>query len=218
MNIVVYVSHIDDEILGAGGLIPQIIAAGHKIDIVYATDGSSPREGTQNKKQYAKKGIEVLGVDPEQLHFLGFKELSFDEFPVIEFNRAFNRLGLNPDIIITNSKQDINQDHHHVFQSALVVGRSVEKQVGILSCEIVSSSEWGDEPFDPTFYVDISNTIDKKVAAMEAIEPELREWPHPRSPKGIRTKARQRGMEVGYDYAEAYRMVRWFDFDEPLCG
>jgi LmbE family N-acetylglucosaminyl deacetylase len=100
----------------------------------------------------------------------------------------------------------------------MVVGRSIEKPVGIATLEVLSSSEWGPEPFAPNFYTDVSETIDQKVEAMRKIESEVEEWPHPRSVEGIRTKARQRGMEVGYDHAEAFNIVRWFDFGESLTG
>jgi LmbE family N-acetylglucosaminyl deacetylase len=218
MNVVVYVSHVDDDILGAGGLIPRVIEAGHNVDIVYATDASSPRKDGIDKKPLALEAGEEMGVPAESIHFLGFTEMEFDDYPLIDINRRFSKLELDPDVIITNSKNDVNQDHDRVFRSALIVGRSINKKIGILSCEIISSSEWHDTPFDPDMYIDISHTIDTKVSAMKKIQPEVREWPHPRSPKGIRVKAEQRGMEVGCEYAEAYHVVRWFDFDEPLTA
>jgi LmbE family N-acetylglucosaminyl deacetylase len=218
MNIVVYVSHVDDEILGTGGLIARMVNAGHDVDIVYATDATSPRSDDIDKRSYAVAGAEHLGLSAESLHYLGFTEMRFDEVPLLEMNRRFEELDLDPDVILTNSKHDVNQDHDKVFESALVVGRSIEKQVGLLTCEIISSAEWNDVPFDPNFYVDISDTIDQKVAAMNEIKPEIREWPHPRSPEGIRVKAKQRGMEVGYQYAEAYHVIRWFDFHQSLTG
>jgi hypothetical protein len=65
-------------------------------------------------------------------------------------------------------------------------------------------------------YVRVSDTIDRKIEAMAEIDTELEDWPHPRSERGIRVKAQQRGMEVGMDHAEAFRVVRWFDWTEPL--
>lgn len=105
-----------------------------------------------------------------------------------------------------------------VFESAMVVGRSIDRQIGIMTCEVLSSAEWNDVSYEPNFYVDISDTLEKKVEAMHEIDTEIEEWPHPRSEKGIRVKAQQRGMEVGLNYAEAFRIVRWFDWDEPLTA
>lgn len=216
MRVVLYLSHVDDDILGAGGLIPQMVEAGHEVSIVYVTDGLlHPPKDVDNRPK-AKRAAEILGIDPDNIYFLGFQNQRFDDHALIDLNKGFEELDLNPDLIITNEKTDVNQDHRMVFESAMVVGRSINRQIGIMTCEILSSSEWNDVPFSPNFYVDISETVETKIEAMQEIDTEIEDWPHPRSEKGIRTKARQRGMEVGYEYAEAYRIVRWFDFGESL--
>lgn len=216
MRVVLYLSHVDDDILGAGGLIPQMAEAGHEVHVVYVTDGLlHPPKDVDNRPK-AKRAAKILGLDTDNIYFLGFQNQRFDDNALIDLNKKFEDLNLEPDLIITNEKTDVNQDHRMVFESAMVVGRSINRQVGIIACEILSSSEWNDVSFSPNFYVDIGDTIDAKIEAMHEIDTELEEWPHPRSERGIRTKARQRGMEVGVDYAEAYRIIRWFDFDEPL--
>ncbi|QHS17326.1 PIG-L family deacetylase [haloarchaeon 3A1-DGR] len=216
MEVVIYVSHVDDDILGAGGLIPQMIEAGHEVYVVYVTDGLlHPPKDIDNRPK-AKRAGEILGIPSENIYFLGFPNQRFDEAPLIELNKKFEQLDIEPDLIITNAKTDVNQDHRMVFESAMIVGRSIERQIGIMTCEILSSAEWNDVGFEPNFYVDISETLDKKIESMCEIDTEIEDWPHPRSKKGIKIKAQQRGMEVGLDYAEAYRIVRWFDWDEPL--
>lgn len=218
MKVVIYVSHVDDDVLGAGGLIPQMIEAGHEVYIIYVTDGLlHPPKDIDNRPK-AKRAGKVLGIPEENIYFLGFPNQRFDGDPLIELNKGFERLNIEPDLIITNGKTDVNQDHRMVFESAMVVGRSIDRQIGIMTCEVLSSAEWNDVSYEPNFYVDISDTLEKKVEAMHEIDTEIEEWPHPRSEKGIRVKAQQRGMEVGLNYAEAFRIVRWFDWDEPLTA
>lgn len=218
MDVVLYLSHVDDDILGAGGLIPKMNAAGHEVYVVYVTDGLlHPPKDIDNRPK-AKHAGEKLGLKTENIFFLGFQNQRFDEHALIDINKKFEELSLEPDVIITNEKTDVNQDHRTVFESAMIVGRSIDRQIGIMTCEILSSSEWNDVSFTPNFYVDISDTLEAKIDAMQEIDTEIEEWPHPRSEQGIRTKARQRGMEVGTDYAEAFRIVRWFDFEEPLTA
>lgn len=218
MNVVIYVCHVDDGILGCGGTIPQMVEAGHEVHVVYATEDYNyhPDKDRNDNRTEAVAGLGILGIPERNIHFLEFPTMRLDTTPIIDLNIAFEQLSLEPDIIISLSPIDVNQDHRAVYQSALVIGRSIDRQIGLATMEVLSSSEWGDTSFEPNFYVDVTKTIDMKVEAMSHIASEFESWPHPRSAEGIRTKARQRGMEVGLDYAEALRLVRWFDFDERL--
>lgn len=217
MQVVIYVSHVDDDILGAGGLIPQMVKSGHDVKVVYVTDGLLHKPKNVDNRSKAIKAAKILGMK-DNVHFLGFPNQRFDDNALIDINQRFERLDLDPDLIITNAKTDVNQDHRLVFDSAMIIGRSIKKQISIMTCEAQGSSEWNYVPFNPNFYVDISNYIDLKIKAMREIDTELEEWPHPRSEKGIRVKARQRGMEVGMEYAEAFRIIRWFDKGESLIN
>ncbi len=79
----------------------------------------------------------------------------------------------------------------------------------IYACEIPSSTEWNYPlSFSPNVYVNIEETIELKLNALAEYRSELRTYPHPRSLEGVRLKAMQRGMEVGYNYAEAFELVR----------
>lgn len=70
MNIVIYVCHVDDDILGSGGLIPQMIEAGHNVGVVYATDASTPRAYDSAKRSMARNAVDVLGVSFGERPFL----------------------------------------------------------------------------------------------------------------------------------------------------
>lgn len=216
VKVVIYVSHVDDDILGAGGTISRMVEKGHDVSIVYATDGllHSPKDVDNRPK--AERSADILGVGSENVHFLGFPNQRFDESPLIDLNKRFESLNLRPDVIITNDNSDVNQDHRMVYESAMVVGRPIDKEIGVMTCEVQSSSEWGIPSFSPNFYVDISESIDTKIRAMKEIDTELEEWPHPRSERGMRVKALQRGMEVGYECAEVFNVKRWFNFNEAL--
>ncbi len=214
-TVVAYVAHVDDEILGAGGLLARAADAGHEIHVVYGTTGYISQRDVDTQA-FAKEAASILGIDPDNLHHLGFESGRFDDPSIWEFNDRFYDLELEPDLLLTHDPDDFHPDHAKIHQSARTVGRSIDRQVRLATMEILSSSEYGDPPFAPNYFVDISTSIDRKVEAMAAVESELRDWPHPRSRNGIEVKAQQRGMEVGLEYAEAYRVHRWFEWDEPL--
>jgi len=50
--------------------------------------------------------------------------------------------------------------------------------------------------------------MDIKLKALEEYKSELKEYPHPRSLKGIKLIAKTWGMKVGLNYAEAFKCVR----------
>ncbi|MEO8019648.1 MAG: PIG-L family deacetylase, partial [Pseudomonadota bacterium] len=82
----------------------------------------------------------------------------------------------------------------------------------LLSFEVPSSTEWqlpdGAPPFVPNWFIDISDTLALKLAALDAYAEELREWPHPRSRRGVEHLAHWRGAAVGVDAAEAFVLGR----------
>lgn len=217
MHVVFLVCHVDDAVLGAGGTAQRMLEAGHTIDVVYVTEDYNyhPDKNYDNREE-ARQAWSVLGLDEERIHFLDFPTMKLDTEALIDVNIAFEETGLEPDVIFTLDRSDVNQDHWTAYNSAMVVGRSIDRQIGIVTMEVLSSTEWGEGEFQPNYYVDVEGRVEAKVDAMSKVESEMEEWPHPRSAKGIETKAQQRGMEVGYDYAEAFRLVRWFDFDELL--
>ena len=56
--------------------------------------------------------------------------------------------------------------------------------------------------------VDVTQTLDIKIAAMECYETELRDYPHPRSARALRERAAYWGSQVGRLAAEPFRVLR----------
>jgi LmbE family N-acetylglucosaminyl deacetylase len=79
----------------------------------------------------------------------------------------------------------------------------------IFCFEVLSSTEWNYPlTFSPELFYDVTETIEKKVTALQQYTSELREFPHPRSIEGIRLNAKTWGMKIGVQYAEAFKVVR----------
>jgi hypothetical protein len=82
----------------------------------------------------------------------------------------------------------------------------------VLSYEVPSSTDQAfpiqGAAFQPNFYVDISEQLIQKLAALGDYEVELRQYPHPRSPEGIDIYAKKRGIEIGMKAAEAFVVFR----------
>lgn len=217
-NILIVAAHPDDEILGVGGTIPLIKKTGAVVDVVVVTDGSTvqykeDKEILFRKYDEAKRAAEMVGVD--NLFQWEFPDMSLDTVAHSQLNCAFEKIFTerNYDCVFVQNGSDINLDHRLIYHSVMVAARPYPHQAirKILSYYVNSSTEWGGiyegTPFNPNVYVDISETIDMKVSAMEAYESEIRNYPHPRSSIGIRNSAAYFGNQVGYQFAEPFKLI-----------
>ena len=78
--------------------------------------------------------------------------------------------------------------------------------------EIPSSTEWqikkNKELFNPNWFEDVTKTINYKIRALKEYKKEIRNWPHPRSERGVKALAEWRGATSGYEAAEAFILAR----------
>jgi LmbE family N-acetylglucosaminyl deacetylase len=119
-----------------------------------------------------------------------------------------------PDVIFTHHVGDVNIDHKRIHEAVVTACRP---QSGLpvktlFSFEVPSSTEWqlpGSAPhFAPNWFIDISVTLERKIAALNAYADELRPWPHSRSHQGVTYLARWRGASAGMNAAEAFILGR----------
>jgi LmbE family N-acetylglucosaminyl deacetylase len=217
-KILVIAAHPDDEILGVGGTIPKLVKMGKQVDVLIFTDGSSAQYFNnaailEDKFGEAKEANDVLGS--RVLPRLDFPDMRLDTVAHIDKNIALGKIISSGeyDTVFVQDRTDINKDHNELFESTLVACRPYpgQKVKHLLSYYVNSSTEWGNllkkEPFNPNVFIDISDTIDLKVSAMEKYKTEMRDYPHPRSSEAIRTSAKYFGNVVGTEYAEPFYLV-----------
>jgi LmbE family N-acetylglucosaminyl deacetylase len=139
-----------------------------------------------------------------------------DTLPKLELVQAIERhIGdVRPALVYAHHWGDVNADHRAVSAAVLVACRPVGDWFPqkVHCFETPSSTEWGPpdpaSQFVPTRFVDISETIDRKLEAMACYETELRPAPHPRSLEALRSRAAYWGQIVGRRYAEPFVVVR----------
>ena len=211
MNILVVVSHPDDEVLGMGGTICKHIAKGDMVNIIVVTEPNEEysTEYKANKIQAQSKVDDFLGI--EHRYCMDFLTVSLNKVAYGKLNKKIQDYVdlTEPDIVYTHFKGDINRDHKIVYEACLVATRP-PKQIKLVCFETLSETEWSDIPFKPNYYIDISDFIHNKIEAFGFYKSEIRSLPHPRNGVGITTLAQQRGFESGCMFAEAFRIVRWY--------
>ncbi len=217
MKILVFSAHMDDETLGMGGTIAKHMAAGDDVTVCIACKRAyrhrfSPKI-IREEKAAAKRAMKILGY--RDIRFLDLRDELLDERlvdVVISFEACVN--DVKPSVVYTHHRGDANQDHRAVFQASLIACRTISRHrvQRFLSYEVPSSTDqappFPEYAFQPNVYVNISRFLDRKVKALRAYTRELREFPHPRSTRGIRVLAEKRGMEAGYEAAEACMLIR----------
>ncbi len=221
-SILVLAAHPDDEVLGCGGTIAKYADDGVIVNVAFLADGVFSRaaepaiqqQELSYRRNAAQSACEILGV--KSVSFGDFPDNRMDTVPLLEITQAVERLidHHRPDTVFTHHAGDVNIDHRRVHEAVVTACRpQAGHPVKTLLCfEVPSSTEWqlpGSAPvFAPNWFVDISATLECKLAALDAYAAELRAWPHPRSPQGVAHLAHWRGATIGVDAAEAFVLGR----------
>lgn len=213
-KILVIAPHPDDEVLGCGGTIAKHVSQGDEVSLCIATRGYTPdwpKAFLKNKLQEIQKASKILGI--KKVYRLNFPTVKLDTIPQKKLNDSLSSIvkAAKPSVAYIPHAGDLNRDHRLLFEASLVALRPGSDRVKrVLSYEVLSETEWGQnlQPFVPNVYVDISNTLAKKMLAIKAYQSELRPFPHPRSLKGIESLAVKRGTETGVSAAEAFVLIR----------
>ena len=225
-SVLVIAAHPDDEALGCGGTIARFSAESREVHLAFLADGVSSRggqgselvqaerEAIDRRRTAARKAAEVMGA--ASVSFDDLPDNRLDTIPFLEIAQRVEALiaKYRPSVVLTHHAGDLNIDHRRVHQA---VNTACRPQRGhpvrtLLAFEVPSSTEWqppgSGSAFEPNWFVDISDTLATKCAALAAYHEEMRSWPHPRSIEAVEHLARWRGASVGYEAAEAFVLLR----------
>ena len=219
-NILIVAAHPDDEILGCGGTIARLIREGNEAYTLILGEGITSRytSGSDKAEKDLKalrnsidKANRVIGV--KKVFALNFPDNRFDTVPTLDIVKNIEAVKnrVKPQVIFTHHWRDLNVDHRVTFNAVLTACRPVEKETvsEIYSFEIPSSTEWNYPcTFAPNLFIDITATLNRKLAAIKQYTTELRKFPHPRSVRAIEVQAAKWGSVASKKYAEAFEAVR----------
>lgn len=213
--------HPDDEVLGVGGTIARLASAGVATHVAIVTSPApptfDPRICAQIQEE-TKAAHDVLGIS--QTHYCGFPAAQLDRVSHAEMNASLLTLmeNIRPDTLFIPFIGDLHLDHQLIFLSSLVAARprSASAPARVLAYETVSETNWlapGITPaFNPNMYVEITTTIECKIAAFEKYHSQQKPFPDERSVAAIRALAQLRGATVYREAAEAFVLIRGISF------
>ena len=221
--VLVVAAHADDEVLGCGGTIARMVAAGHSVHVLLMADGETSRAGAgadvdarkvAERCTAADEACRILGC--ASVESIGLPDNRLDRLELLDVIKRIEAVlsRYQPTTVFTHHAGDVNIDHRIVHDAVLSAcrpqpGHSVRE---LLIFEVPSSTEWrppaSGEEFSPNWFVDISSTLSIKLEALKTYKSELRPFPHPRSLRAVEALARWRGATAGMEAAEAFILAR----------
>jgi LmbE family N-acetylglucosaminyl deacetylase len=216
-RVLVVAAHPDDELLGPGGTLAKHAAAGDDVHAAILADGATSRYAdtmVDVLADHARNAAKVLGLSSVTLQSLPDQRL--DAMPLVEVTRVVEAIvdEVGSHIVYTHFPGDVNADHGVIARATWVACRPyvAPRLTRFAVYETPSSTEWAwpldDGTFRPGLFVDISETLDLKLAAMQCYKSELRDYPHPRSLRALSERAAYWGSRVGRRAVEAFQVLR----------
>lgn len=207
-NILIVGAHFDDAELGAGGTAAKLAASGKKVYKVTLTD---------NVTQFAQRNVHVEYESSKKqsrraCEILGVSELDFvtEECSRLQYSReVMQRLEAvifeyKIDTVFIHFNEDMNRDHIEANNICLTAARHCANIF-----EYQSNGYILDNVFYPTFFVNISDFVEKKREALAQYGTE-----HNRMNRLFDTVI-ERNHIWGYanevEYAEGFRIVKMID-------
>ncbi|WP_061221490.1 PIG-L deacetylase family protein [Leptospira borgpetersenii] len=224
-KILTVAAHPDDEILGCGATMARLSEEGYEIHILILAEGLTSRENVRDRNsklkelgelaQTASKASEVIGA--KSIEVLDFPDNRMDSIDRLDIIKVVERKieEIQPEIIFTHFKNDLNIDHRVTSDAVITACRPYPKQVvkELYFFEVPSNTEWQvgnqSETFNPNYFVSINETqMKKKINALKVYQSEMREFPHARSIEAINALVNWRGASIGVGMAEAFVVGR----------
>lgn len=166
-NILIIGAHYDDAELGAGGTAAKLAAEGKNVYKLTLTD---------NVTRFSHKNINVeyetsVRQSAEACSILGIHEITeFEPVPCTHLVYSTEMMQKIEDVIykykidtvFMHFAHDMNQDHIEASKLCLTAARHCENIF-----QYQSNGYILDQSFYPTYFVDISDFVDKKIKALE---------------------------------------------------
>jgi N-acetylglucosamine malate deacetylase 1 len=211
-------AHPDDLEILCGGTLARYVQEGHEVVMCHASRGDrgsfvhTREEIARIRCEEARRAAAVAGAEYATLGFSNGEVLASDpeqRRAVVDLVRA-----ARPDVIITHDPADYMSDHNEIsklvfdcsFHATLPLFETAKPHDSLVTPILYMETVMG-IGFLPTEYVDVSGTIETKVAMLEAHQSQLtwlRDHDGVDIVEQMRTTTRFRGQQCGVAYAEGF--------------
>ncbi|WP_031497770.1 PIG-L deacetylase family protein [Bryobacter aggregatus] len=188
IRVIAFGAHPDDCDIGSAGLAAKFAAMGHKVKFVALTNGDAGHQTTgggalaKRRRLEAQESGRRLGIEYEVLD-----NHDGELFPTLDVRlQVIRRIrDWNADIVLSPRSNDYHPDHRNtglVVQDAafMVMVPNVAPDTPPLKKNPVflhyQDRFQKPEPFHPDIAIDITDTFDKKIDALDAHVSQVYEW------------------------------------------
>ena len=228
VDVVAFATHPDDAEISCGGTLIKLADAGRTVVVVDLTAGELGTRGTvETRAAEAEAATKILGIHSRET--LGLPDGSLDASPdckraVVESIRRWR-----PRALFLPYYEDRHPDHVRasrlIYEAAFLSGL-VQFETGQHAHrpdQLFYYMGWYE--FEPTVVVDITEQVDRKLAAIYAYEtqfnPDTERGPQTRltSPTTdwlIRSRMAHLGARIGAKYGEGFLVRGQIEIDDPL--
>src|SRR5713101_2833141 len=229
-NVLVVSAHPDDPDFGAGGTIAKLAKGGARVTYAIVTDGSQGGEDPKQRdselvairEREQKAAARVLGV--KKVEFLGYKDGHVS--PDLKLRHDIVRMirKYKPELVITHIPGRVldapmgasHPDHLAVGEATMAAvypdSRNPRAFRSLLKEGLqphVVKEVWIPYWTLGDYFVDISKTLDLKLAALKKHKSQVakpgQEWD---VDKWVRKRHRDIGKKGGYQYAESFKRIK----------
>lgn len=220
MRVLAIGCHPDDIEIGCGGTLAKYASLGHDVFTCHVANGNRghavimPDELRAIRTIEAQEGGAVLGV--KEVFNIDVNDVEVDSSNMDTVKKTVDVIRyVKPDVIITHGPDDYMNDH--IETGKIVFNASFSSSIPHLFteheaygkiCPIYYMDTLAGVNFLPTEYVDISDTIETKIKAVDCHISQIKwmkEHDHIDFLDFVRTCSKFRGFQCGVPYAEGFR-------------
>ncbi len=211
--------HYDDEVLGPGGLVTQLTAAGAVVRVLFLSDsgggvgaGEARAAMSGRRRQEAKAAAEVLGV-------AGIDHLDLPDGSLEQHRDAMSTgirralLSQCPGLLLVPSPLEVSADHRATFAAVheVLIGIRREDALWSVAVDLEILAYEINHPLHPDVLVDISQEVETLRRAMACYPSQQAQHDYLAASLGL-ARFRTLSLTPEVEAAEAYRRLTLDDF------
>lgn len=229
LDIIFTAPHPDDLEITCGGTIAKLVKLGYRVGMVHMTNGEPTPLGTpETRMQEMKAAAEILGATVCEM--VGLPNRVLLDVPENRFALAAVVRKYKPRILVGIAGRTVaaSPDHYQAqliteavrFYSQLTKwderfsGTAPHRVDHLFYRPLSRAAETANWP--ATFVVDITETIEQKIAAVACYKSQFPPARFDKMAHYLRCTAGHEGGACGYDYGELYALPRPLGVSDPM--